>query len=162
MKRGSPERIHIVEFELGCDNYPHLKDIIYGSHDNTKYDGIHLIGNSAMRHFTYRAVQAISPIVTQPSKFGRRKFAAHNGESYIGRAKCGLQDAPNHAGNIGRAKFGLKDNYHTNCEQAKYQRQSSSYRGSEQSSRKTYAEAAQNTESRYNVPTKNYFNPLNC
>ena len=62
LKRGSPNRIHIVEFELGCDNYPSLKQIIYGSHGNHKYDGIHLIGSGARRHFTYRAVQAISSV----------------------------------------------------------------------------------------------------
>ena len=142
LKRGSPERIHIVELELGCDKFPHLKDIIYGTHNNSKYDGIHLIGKSAMRHFTYRAVQAIAPIVTQPTKVDRRKFAAPNLAGKSGRRKPGLQNVANHGANIGRAKSGLQDNYHTNCEQAQYKRQSARGRGGEQSYKKneTYAE----------------------
>ena len=66
LKNGSPERIYIVQLDLGCDKYSNLKTIIIGNHEHPKYDGIHLVGNAAVRHFTYRAVQAILPIVTQP------------------------------------------------------------------------------------------------
>ena len=57
LKNGSPARIHIVELPLGCDNSSHLKKIIYGSHSNPNYDGLHLVGHGAARIFTYRAVQ---------------------------------------------------------------------------------------------------------
>ena len=120
------------------------------------------LGGGSKRQFTYRAVQAITPIITKPTTFSQRKFAAQNPASYNGGAKSCLRDAPNRAGNSGRAKTGLQDNYHTNCEQAQFQRQSASGRRGEQSSRQTYAEVVQNTECRYSVPTKNYFNPLNC
>jgi hypothetical protein len=66
LKRGSPNRIHIVDLELGCDNYQYLKDLIYGQPSDAKFDGIHLIGNGAKRHFTYRASHAISVIITKP------------------------------------------------------------------------------------------------
>ena len=45
LKRGSPNRIHIVDLELGCDKYQYLKDLIYGQPSDVKYDRIHLIGN---------------------------------------------------------------------------------------------------------------------
>ena len=62
-KRGAPKNIHIVNFDLGCENSPYLKDIIFGNPGGKHYDGVHLRGFSAARHFTYRAVQAIKPVV---------------------------------------------------------------------------------------------------
>ena len=56
LRRGSPERIHIVDIKL-LEKEGFLKDIIYGAHENARYDGIHLVGSGASWHFTYRAVQ---------------------------------------------------------------------------------------------------------
>ena len=150
LKNGSPERIYIVQLDLGCDKYSNLKTIIIGNHEHPKYDGIHLVGNAAVRHFTYRAVQAILPIVTKPyssHQSPKTKFRAHNN----GRAPL--------------ASTG-QDNYHTNCEQARYQRQLTSSSGGEQNSEqttRTEGTGFQNYEEYgYSVPTTNFFNPLNC
>jgi hypothetical protein len=107
LKRGSPPRIRVVELDLGCDNYPYLKDIIYGKQNDSKFDGIHLIGNAAKRHFTYRAVQAVSSIITEPFQY--------NHQSPRARAKIPATY---------RAKSSAGD--HTDCEQARHQRQSAS------------------------------------
>ena len=64
IQRGCPSRIHIIELELGSDDYPHLKNIIFGTNSDPQYDGIHLIGEGATRHFTYRVLQKISKIIT--------------------------------------------------------------------------------------------------
>ena len=67
----------------GCSDSLFLKQIIMGNPGSKLYDGVHLRGSEASRHFTYRAVQAIKPAVTNESVSG-----------------------------------------HTNCPQARYQRQS--------------------------------------
>ena len=75
IQRGCPERIHIVELGLGCENSPNLKDIIYGQPQSPNYDGIHLAGNAASRHFSYRAVQVMLPIVN-PSYKPMKQFSS--------------------------------------------------------------------------------------
>ena len=62
-KGGSPKNIYIVDFELNCSSSGYLKDLIYGQITERNYDGIHLRGGGAQRHFTYRAVNAIKPIL---------------------------------------------------------------------------------------------------
>ena len=135
LKRGSPDRIHIVELPLGCDNSPYLKEIIYGSHSNSKYDGLHLIGRAAARHFTYRAVQSILPIISENSRFNNPQ-TKHSVENYD------------------------LDNYHANCPQTQYQRHSvkDSHGGQRQ---KTYSDAVKSKDTRHSVPTENYWSPLN-
>ena len=84
LKHGSPERIHIIDLQMGCVNYPYLKNIVYGNSDNPKYDGLHWIGVGASRQFTYKKVKALSIIITQPSQSKhrpsqtRRNFRAEN------------------------------------------------------------------------------------
>ena len=138
LKRGSPARIHIVELPLGCDNSSYLKDIIYGSHSNPKYDGLHLIGRAAARHFTYRAVQSILPIISENlrTSYPKTKYTKHGVENYD------------------------QDNYHANCPQTQYQRQSVSV-GHGGQRQKTYSDAVQNKDTKYSVPTENYWSPLN-
>ena len=62
-KKGSPTNIHIVNIELGTESSKHLKNLIYGQPTSKNYDGIHLEGEGASRHLSYRAVQAIKPII---------------------------------------------------------------------------------------------------
>ena len=115
LKNGSPSRIHIVELELGCENSQYLKDIIYGQPQSPKYDGIHLVGNAASRHFTYRAVQVMLPIVN-PSFKPMKQFSSLR-QNF--RAKVRTSE------NVQLpAEWVKHDNSHTNCEQAQYQRQS--------------------------------------
>ena len=68
-KRGSPENIKIVELAgMETNGYPYLHDIVYGKHSSPDYDGIHLQGLHAKRHYTYRAVQAMKPEIIGASK----------------------------------------------------------------------------------------------
>ena len=64
LKSNHSDRIHLVELNLlNNSNSNYLKSIIYGTPDNPKYDGIHMIAGGATRHFTYRALQSIGPIL---------------------------------------------------------------------------------------------------
>ena len=63
IKKGRPQNIQIVEFEIGCSGPGYLKDLIYGSTKSQYYDGINLNGSGAQRHFTYRAVCATKAIL---------------------------------------------------------------------------------------------------
>ena len=151
LKHGSPARIHLVELPLGCDNSPYLKQMIYGNHGDDKYDGIHLAGRAAVRHFTYRAVQTLLPIInpaTQTSKNVTRNFRGKN------RAAYRQQQLP--------AETWEQDYQHTNCEQAQYQRQSASGSHGVRTSNRKYSDVVKNKDNRYSVPTKNFYNPLNC
>ena len=65
-KKGGPKNIHVVNFD-GIESSGYLKDIIYAKSSAPNYDGIHLRGRAAMRHFTYRAIEAIKPV------FGSRR-----------------------------------------------------------------------------------------
>ena len=62
-KGGCPKNIHVVDFELNCSSSGYLKDLIYGQINGRNYDGIHVRGDGAQRHFTYRAVNAVKPIL---------------------------------------------------------------------------------------------------
>lgn len=140
--------IHLVELSLGCDNSSYLKNIIYGSHGEHKYDGIHLAGQAAVRHFTYRAVQTLLPIInpsSQPSK--QRNFRVKNHASY--REKL-------------PAETWEQDYQHTNCKQAQYQRQSARGSHGVRTSNRRYSDVLKNKDTRYSVPTKNFYDPLNC
>ena len=61
LENGAPENIQIVSFDK-IEGQGYLKDIIYGKTSDHNYDGIHLRGWAATRHFTYRAVNAIKPV----------------------------------------------------------------------------------------------------
>ena len=146
LKRGSSERIHVVDFKI-FENEGYLKDLIYGTHENARYDGIHLIGNGASRHFTYRAIQAIKPIISKPNQ--------HQKPSSFWRQ---TRNTDNYQPD--------RDN-HLNCPQANYKRQSASGQHGGRRSDKLYSDVfkssnKQSTGNKYNVPTKNFFNPLNC
>ena len=73
-KGGSPQNIHIVDFGLDCSGSGYLKDLIYGQTSERNYDGIHFRGDGAQRHFTYRAVNAVKPIL----RVGDEHYAAAN------------------------------------------------------------------------------------
>ena len=152
LKQGSPERIHIVELDMDCEKYSHLKELIYGHPNNPKYDGIHMIGEGATRHFTYRAVQAFRSITSHNLQNGGH-FQSSQGNF---RAKI----RPNYGSPTADRKH--QDDLHINCEQALYQRQSSKRSHCVRKSKRTYADAARNKASQYNVPTRNFYTPLNC
>ena len=93
-KHGGPKNIRVASLDLGCSESNYLKKIIYGNPDDPSFDGIHLRGPASSRHFTYRSVQLITPIMT------------HN-------------NAPKYGNQAAQV-----DSDHTRCPQAKYQRQS--------------------------------------
>ena len=92
-RRGGPKNVHVVNFDFDCERSSYLKEILFGNPDSRNYDGIHLRGHGASRHFTYRAVQAILPV------FSPRQVEATS------------NDQPD---------------FHANCPQTNYQRQSQS------------------------------------
>ena len=71
LKRGRPEKIQIVDFDLKCSESGYLKGLIFGKPGEQRFDGVHLRGKGAKRHFTYRAVQAIKPVIRFPQKYQR-------------------------------------------------------------------------------------------
>ena len=72
-KRGGPKNIFVVDIDLQCTKDGYLKDLIYGKSSDRLYDGIHLRGEGGNRHFSYRAVNAIKPILNC-----RREIRAKN------------------------------------------------------------------------------------
>ena len=62
-QNGSPSNIQLVNFELGCESSNHVRKLIFGSPGSKNYDGFKFHGEGASRHFSYRAVQAIKPII---------------------------------------------------------------------------------------------------
>ena len=134
---------HVVDFDMGCDSYPYLKDIVYGRSNDQNYDGTHFLGTGASRQLTYKAVKMLLPIISlpdrQPGQF------RHNV-----RAK---KDAVN-AGNQFRAGNTNKDDG-TNYAQGQFKHQSARSSHWRRKPKQSYAEAV------YTVPTNNYYEPLN-
>ena len=153
LKNGSPAKIHIVELELGCENSQYLREIIYGQPQNPKYDGIHLLGKAASRHFTYRAVQIMLPIVN-PSLVPVQQFPSLRRNF---RAKTHMPENEQLS-----ADWKTQDDGHTNCEQAQYQRQSDRGSHGVRRSRRRNSDVLKNVDQRFSVPTKNFYEPLNC
>ena len=162
LKNGSPENIQIVELEFGLQSAKtgYLKEIIFGKNKSKNYDGYHLNGEFALRHFTYRAVQAIQPITR--SSWSSARPANHSDPS---------------------SRPGETDNYHRNCPQSEYMRKSpkghifndqsgrhqtggnSYYQQMHRGYRKqnSYAETVKQGQSNYeySIPTQNRFSTLN-
>ena len=148
LKQGSPDRIKVIELELECGKYRNLKNITFGTRNNPKYDGIHLVGDAASRQFTYRAVQKIAEIITKPfqpkSQRTFRKVAGAGGRASFPAKSARL---PKNVGDAG----------HTDCPQARYQRQSATRSYSDDVKTPTYNVKTPT----YNIPTKNYYESLN-
>jgi hypothetical protein len=151
IKRGRPDNIDIIELD-GLDSSGYLRSIVYGDVNKENYDGIHLRGRYASRHFTYRAVQAIKKIVN-----------------------CSPDPSSP------RQKSETKTDFHRTCPQTKYQaRQSrtnqtkaqlagnqsekviSGHQSASHSQNVRYSDIVSGGNNhRYNVPTQNKYSPLN-
>ena len=117
-----------------------VKNIIFGNVNSANYDGIHLLGEGASRHLTYRAVQKISKIITKPPS----DRASHSSDYVAATESESLQDN------------------HFNCPQARYQRaQAAKSNHGGRVSGRSYADVVGSRQHKYNVPTKNFFAPLN-
>ena len=140
LENGGPRNIHIITLHnMECFGY--LKDIIYGKNSDQNYDGIHLRGAAASRHFTYRAVSAIKFALDE-----NRVFTSHaSGQQYQRKQQRRL------AGN-----------YHDNCKQAQYQgrKQSRSSGGSvhtDTKGGKDRVDGFQVGSTHYTIPVQNRF-----
>ena len=148
LKSSNSQRIHLVDLKLGADKSNHLKHIIYGAQDDPRYDGIHLSGSGASRHFTYRAVQALKQIVPYSSQ---KKMSS----SPIYKKRSARGDS-------------MLQSDHTTCPQALYQREKQ--RGNRTNQARhyvSYASAVRNNGQtrvgqtvNFAIPTKNRFDLL--
>ena len=102
-KRGSPEKIQVVHIDMNCHSSGYLKRIIFGDPASKDFDGIHLRGDGATRHFTYRAIQAVRQVMF-PAK-----------SNFCASSQSGRQ-----ARDIPPTKSG-RDTDHTDCPQSQYQ-----------------------------------------
>ena len=129
------------------ENEGYLRNLIYGTHENERYDGIHLAGGGSSRHFTYRAIQKMKPIISKPNtdKEVPSSFRAQN------------------------ANDDNKKDDHTNCQQQTYwdYMSQSASRSQRRRTDKPYSEVLKGPSrtqgnSTFTLPTRNFFNPLNC
>ena len=65
LKAGRPQNIKLVDIDMKVDSPGHLKQLIFGSCGSENYDGVHLRGPGASRHFNYRAKQAIRSTIDE-------------------------------------------------------------------------------------------------
>ena len=127
-KHGCPKNIKIASLKLGL-NSQYLQNIVMGN-ENRSHDGIHLRGTEAPRHFTYRAVEMIKPVIM--------KTPVNGAESKIRRVR---QSAG-----------------HTDCPQARYKNQLRRNHGGDRMS--STKDKHQSSRQFYNVPTQNAFDVL--
>ena len=138
-RKGSPENIQIVNIDLQTSSSKHLKYLIFGDPSMKNYDGIHLRGKGATRHFTYRTINTLRKVI-HPEKYEEPEIRSP------------------------KSTYVKNDVSHTNCPQAMYQKwrkienESAQKQFLKPPQTRLYSEVVDN---RYSVPTKNRFNPLN-
>ena len=123
----------------------YLKEIIYGQADNQRFDGIHLSGKDASRHFSYRVVQSLKQIFQNPrqAKMRSSQYSSVRSES--------------------ESFVRASDSYgHTSCPQAQYQRIQRSKRAHRSGHYVSYASVVKsNTRGdqifSFSIPTRNRF-----
>ena len=154
IKRGSPQNIHFVEFEMNCENSMNIRKLLFGDARSSDYDGINFRGTGAVRHFSYRAAQAIKPVLKNiyPNIFQSSCTPVHHVHVQSHRTAVDSK----------RYRREVNNDDHSNCEQAQYQT-----RKLQQT--KSYAEAVKGDfqsktiqrNKYYNIPTSNFYAPLN-
>ena len=157
LKRGRPGKIQIVDIDLKCSASNYLKHLIFGNPDDARNDGVHLRGKSAGRHFTYRAIQVIKPIIKYPfceTNCPQQKYQRTNSHS----------DQPST-----NQRSGFGDKRSTN-QRAAFSEQPWQFPRTQTKKRQSrgYAEAVKignknkQAEAALDVETSNFWNPLNC
>ena len=101
IKQGRPSHIQIVEMQLNLDRSNHIRNLVYGSRSSENYDGVHLSGPGAKRHFSYRAAQLIKQFVFPNNNHGGSSLLSENRTSWRS----------------------TNDDDHTFCPQARYARE---------------------------------------
>ena len=161
LENGGPTNIHIVSLDkMEC--YGYLKDIIYGASNSPNYDGIHLRGAAASRHFTYRAVNAVKHVLWL--KKTSLRYPAN-----LPQFQHNLPGSRNSNYQPWKHNNGGSSNYsanHDNCPQTKYQWRTQSRVGSRsgQSGNRAGKGYAHNSEDNqqigscfYSIPVQNRF-----
>ena len=77
LRTGHPSKIQIMELDLKCSDSQYLKYVIFGNPSEGQSDGVHLRGKGSSRHLTYRAVQALLPIIKN-----QRRVLANQGPAF--------------------------------------------------------------------------------
>ena len=173
IRKGSPDNIQILDFDLGCSeqNRKYLRNIIYGDPNSSEFDGLHLRGEHAERHFNYRAIKAIKPTLSKYKKAEQMKKPRSTSSDPDYHATC-PQTIYQREQIAARLRF-MRNN------QSQQRSYSEAVTGSSQSQRRSYSEAVtrdDQSEARswvsniradrkmpyiYNVPTSNYYQHLN-
>ena len=99
-----------MSLDLGSDNSSHLKQLIYGDPSSGSFDGINLRGNGASRHFTYRAKNALVPVLGQQTS------------QFTQRSSTQRKYRANYHDNCPQTQYQNRAYYHTSCPQTQYQR----------------------------------------
>ena len=63
LKSSNSSKIHVIELQFGFEKSAYLRELIYGNKSVENVDGVHLKGPGASRHFNYRAVQVLKPVL---------------------------------------------------------------------------------------------------
>ena len=145
IKSGSPSNILIVELQLNIEKSRYLRDLLYGEKSKEINDGIHLRGPGASRHFTYRATQAVKPVLG-PVSAGQFPRILRTG-NYPSRQTVYVSPAKP-----------VRNNDHKDCPQTQFQQR--------QGRSVSYAETVRGKHGKqgnvYNVSTSNMWEHLNC
>ena len=70
-KAGEPSNVQIADIDLMTDEYPKLRELIFGTVNSPRHDGVQMTGVGAQRQFTYRAKQFLLSAVVG-SKFNKK------------------------------------------------------------------------------------------
>ena len=141
LKKGSPGNIHIVEVDLKCSNSRYLKSLIFGDPNTNYFDGVHLKGPGASRHFTYRVNQVLKPVLQR-----------HNANRRFSSPPPPIRTQKVRSQPIKSEQMSATSN-HTNCEQAQYKRRQLLRH------KPSYAQVVQ--DGYYSVTTSNRYEHLN-
>ena len=138
-KMGSPENIQIVDIDLKCSSSAHLRNLIFGHSDSENFDGIHMRGEGASRHFTYRTINALKQVI----------FSEKRKETYRNKSRAYTQ-----------AKS-VPDDDHSACPQTVYQMWKKVEKNLHHKIPPAKSYRPRFNDNRYSVPTQNRFSPLN-
>ena len=148
LKSSNSSKIHVTELQFGFEKSAYFREMIYGNKSVENVDGVHLKSPGASRHFNYRAVQVLKPVLFPNSE--TRHGRTSKPDRHLSDKKRDAKIEDKRSTNYDR-------NYdeHRQCAQAQYQ--------SRQQDRVSYAQAVKGKQGYvYTVPTYNKYEHLNC
>ena len=138
-KMGSPENIQIVHIDLKCSSSAYLRKLIFGDSNSENFDGVHMRGEGASRHFTYRTINALKQVILSEKSQG----------TYRSKNRTYGQAKP------------LSNSDHSACPQTVYQMWQKIEKNFNHRAPQAKSYSPRYNDDRYSVPTKNRFSPLN-